>query len=96
MRRSHPRPGLAILAGAAALAFTPGQAADDPLVGFTAQGSRAQRELETRFDALLRADNLRGWLQHMTRHPTHVGSPGAGPTPSGWSSSSRPGATRRA
>ncbi|MDP2955499.1 MAG: transferrin receptor-like dimerization domain-containing protein [Longimicrobiales bacterium] len=77
MRRSFIRPSLAFLTGMAALAFTPAQSADDTLVGFTAQGSRAQRDLEARFDAQLQAENLRTRLEHLTRHPTHVGSPGA-------------------
>lgn len=77
MRRSTIRLSFGILTAAASLAFTPAPAADDTLIGFTAEGSRAQRELETRFDALLSVENLPTWLKQLTRHPTHVGSPGA-------------------
>jgi len=77
MRRSLIRPSLGILTAVATLAFTPAQSADDTLIGFTSDGSRAQRELEARFDAQLRVENLPAWLKHLTRHPTHVGSPGA-------------------
>jgi N-acetylated-alpha-linked acidic dipeptidase len=68
---------LTALASVVALAMTPVQASNDGLLGFTDQGARAQRELEARFDAHLEADSLRSWLRHLTRHPTHVGSPGA-------------------
>ncbi|GMV04081.1 MAG: hypothetical protein AMXMBFR53_03620 [Gemmatimonadota bacterium] len=77
MRRSIIRLSFGILTAAASLAFTPAPAADDTLIGFTAEGGRAQRELEARFDAQLRVENLPTWLKHLTRHPTHVGSPGA-------------------
>ena len=45
-----------------------------PLVGFTAEGSTRQRQLESRFDAALRADDLRSWMKQMTAYPHHVGS----------------------
>lgn len=77
MRRSTLRCSLGVLTGLAALAFTPVQSTDDTLLGFTAEGSGAQRALEARFDANLRADTLSAWLKHLTRHPNHVGSPGA-------------------
>jgi N-acetylated-alpha-linked acidic dipeptidase len=77
MRRSYLRSTLAILSGVAALAFTPVQSTPDTLLGFTAEGSRAQRALEARFDDQLQAENLRSRLKHLTRHPNHVGSPGA-------------------
>ena len=35
-----------------------------------------QRDLEADYDSQLNADNLDEWLQYLTRHPTHVGSPG--------------------
>lgn len=77
MRRNTVPYGFAVLAGLAALAFTPLQSSDDTLLGFTAEGSRAQRDLEARFDDHLEADTLRAWLKYLTRHPNHVGSPGA-------------------
>ena len=53
-------------------------AADKPapvLIGFDAAGSSAQRALETRFDAQLKADDQRDWLHDMASEPNHVGSP---------------------
>jgi len=65
-----------ILTAAALLGSTPRQSSDGTLLGFTAEGSRAQRELERRFDERLMAENLRERLRHLTRHPNHIGSPG--------------------
>ncbi|MFN2501966.1 MAG: M28 family metallopeptidase [Pyrinomonadaceae bacterium] len=45
------------------------------LMGFYGDSSRAQRALETRFDALLRAENLRDWNKRMSARPHHLGSP---------------------
>jgi N-acetylated-alpha-linked acidic dipeptidase len=75
MHRSIRLAAISALA-AASLALTPAHSADDTLLGFTADGARAQREIEARFDAQLDASNLRSWLEHLTRHPNHVGSPG--------------------
>ena len=77
MPRLRVRISLAGLTALAALAATPQQSADHALLGFTAESTRAQRDLEARFDAQLDADNLRNWMRHLSRHPTHVGSPGA-------------------
>ena len=77
MPRIRVRISLAVLTALAALAATPQQSADHALLGFTAESTRAQRDLEARFDAQLDADNLRNWMRHLSRHPTHVGSPGA-------------------
>jgi N-acetylated-alpha-linked acidic dipeptidase len=76
MRRTAARSTLAVLTGLTALAFTPAQSADEPLWGFTAEGTRAERQLEARFDAQLQTDSLRSWLQHLSRQPDHLGSPG--------------------
>jgi N-acetylated-alpha-linked acidic dipeptidase len=46
-----------------------------PLLGFSPQSSAAQRSLEARFDATLRKENLREWMQWMTARPHHLGSP---------------------
>ena len=77
MVRKHIRSSLVALSSLTLIAFTPAQSARETLLGFTPETSRVQREVEDRFDAHLRAENLRSWLQHLTRHPTHVGSPGA-------------------
>ncbi|MBA3342206.1 MAG: M28 family peptidase [Gemmatimonadaceae bacterium] len=50
-------------------------ASDKPLLGFSTEGAARQRALETRFDALLRKDNLREWMKRLTARPHHVGSP---------------------
>ena len=63
-----------LLGGAAAFAAPPPPAAP-PLLGFSAERAAAQRDLEARFDAVLRADNLRTWMQRLTAHPHPVGSP---------------------
>lgn len=78
MSRTYVRTTLLILTCTALLAAAPTQSADgDVLLGFTAQSSVEQRALEERYDRLLEADELRERLRHLTRHPTHVGSPGA-------------------
>ena len=46
-----------------------------PLLGFSAERAAAQRDLEARFDAVLRAENLRTWMQRLSAHPHPVGSP---------------------
>src|SRR5262245_6551168 len=46
-----------------------------PLLGFSSQSSASQRALEARFDAALRKENLRDWMQWMTAKPHHLGSP---------------------
>jgi N-acetylated-alpha-linked acidic dipeptidase len=46
------------------------------LLGFSDESSAMQRDLEADYDSQLNADNLDEWLQYLTRHPTHVGSPG--------------------
>ncbi len=57
-----------------AIASTP-QTGDSPLLGFTAEGARQQRELEGRYDSHLNADNLREWMRFITAKPIYVGSP---------------------
>ncbi|HEX8847069.1 MAG TPA: M28 family metallopeptidase [Pyrinomonadaceae bacterium] len=47
---------------------------DKPLLGFTRDGSVRQRELEARFDALLKKENLREWMKRLTARPHHLGS----------------------
>jgi N-acetylated-alpha-linked acidic dipeptidase len=46
-----------------------------PILGFTAATAEQQLELESRFDALLSAENLRDWMQMITAEPIYVGSP---------------------
>ncbi len=48
---------------------------DPPMLGFTEETAAQELELESRFDALLRAENLREWMQLATVEPIYVGSP---------------------
>ncbi len=64
---------LAVLA-AAALDPTAGADSDKPLLGFTAEASALQRDLESRFDDRLKADNLREWMKRMAARPHELGS----------------------
>ncbi len=59
-----------------ALAFlaTAAVAEDRVLLGFDADGSKAQRELEARFDADLDAGDLDRWLKRLSARPHHAGS----------------------
>ncbi len=53
-------------------------AADKPLLGFSAETSAVQRDLEARFDDRLRAENLRAWMKRLSARPHAVGSPYGG------------------
>lgn len=46
-----------------------------PLMGFSPVNSARQKELESKFDSHLKADNLREWMKRLSAHPHHVGSP---------------------
>lgn len=46
-----------------------------PMLGFTEETAEQQLQLESRFDALLRVENLREWMQLATVEPIYVGSP---------------------
>jgi len=56
------------------VAFTP-RPLSPPMLGFTAETAAQQLQLESRFDALLSAENLRDWMQLATVEPIYVGSP---------------------
>ncbi len=49
--------------------------ADRPLLGFDRASTAAERALEARFDATLRAEDLRAWLKRLSARPHHLGSP---------------------
>lgn len=53
----------------------PPAAPDAPLFGFSAAHAGEQRALEARFDSFLRAEDQRDWMQRLTAHPHHLGSP---------------------
>lgn len=44
------------------------------MLGFTTERARTQADLESRFDANLRVDNLRSWLKRLSARPHHLGS----------------------
>jgi N-acetylated-alpha-linked acidic dipeptidase len=45
------------------------------LMGYTEANAKAQLEWEKQFDAKLNTKNLDTWMQFLTSHPHHVGSP---------------------
>ena len=45
------------------------------LVGFDGSSVAAQQQLERRFDAAIRKDDLKPWLERLAARPHHVGSP---------------------
>ena len=74
---------LSWLLPSAVVAAAPKDGAADPaagdgggaLFGFGSASTASQRELEERFDAELRVENLRNWMKRMAARPHHVGSP---------------------
>ncbi len=50
-------------------------AGDKALMGFSGENSQKQKALEAKFDAALKADNLRTWMKRLSARPHHVGSP---------------------
>ena len=75
MSRFNFRFGLSPVCAVLAILFVPAST-HAQLLGFSDESSAMQRDLETDYDSQLNADNLDEWLQYLTRHPTHVGSPG--------------------
>ncbi|HEV7645735.1 MAG TPA: M28 family metallopeptidase [Pyrinomonadaceae bacterium] len=47
----------------------------EPILGFAPENAQKQRSLENKFDAALKADNLRTWMKRLSARPHHVGSP---------------------
>ncbi|TAN07319.1 MAG: M28 family peptidase [Rhodanobacteraceae bacterium] len=67
---------LACVAGAATPAGpAPASPTATGMLGFTAQGVAQQQTLEKRFNALLSAPEMRGWLEQLSVEPNQVGSP---------------------
>jgi N-acetylated-alpha-linked acidic dipeptidase len=50
-------------------------AEETPLMGYSAESSRTQRGWEEKFRATPSPANLRAYMQRLTAHPHHVGSP---------------------
>ncbi|MFK5923829.1 MAG: transferrin receptor-like dimerization domain-containing protein [Verrucomicrobiota bacterium] len=51
-----------------------GKGCAEDLLGFDDASSRAQRGLEKKFDASLKAEDMDAWLKHMSAKPHHAGS----------------------
>jgi N-acetylated-alpha-linked acidic dipeptidase len=80
MRTLHPpRPFIIRHAGAAivlALAHTAYAADEAPhMIGFSDAHAKEQAAIEAKFDAQLRTDDQRAWMERMASAPNHVGSP---------------------
>jgi N-acetylated-alpha-linked acidic dipeptidase len=48
---------------------------DKTLMGFSPASSSREKSIETKFDSILRRENLREWLKRLSAKPHHVGSP---------------------
>jgi N-acetylated-alpha-linked acidic dipeptidase len=48
---------------------------EQTLYGYSAEGSRAERQWEEKLRAIPNPENLRSYMQHLSAHPHHVGSP---------------------
>jgi N-acetylated-alpha-linked acidic dipeptidase len=48
---------------------------DTSILGFSAKGAQAQRELEATLDTKISPQELREWMKRLSAHPHHVGSP---------------------
>ncbi|MDT7809237.1 MAG: N-acetylated-alpha-linked acidic dipeptidase [Acidobacteriota bacterium] len=73
LRRSRPLAALLLLCAllSAQAATLPG---DKLLTGFRPESAERQRDLEARYDSLLKKENLREWLKRLSARPHHVGS----------------------
>jgi N-acetylated-alpha-linked acidic dipeptidase len=49
--------------------------AEEPLLGFSGQRAAEEQRLEASLDALIRAENLRLWMEQLAGRPHHAGSP---------------------
>jgi N-acetylated-alpha-linked acidic dipeptidase len=55
--------------------FAQSTSVDRPLLGFTADASQRERQLESQFDGFLKTQDLHDWMKRMSARPHHVGSP---------------------
>jgi N-acetylated-alpha-linked acidic dipeptidase len=67
-------PALALSLAGQAVAQPP-VSSSEPLLGFSNDRAIEERGLEAKFDSFLSAANQRQWMQRLTAHPHHVGSP---------------------
>ncbi|HUD84002.1 MAG TPA: M28 family peptidase, partial [Candidatus Saccharimonadales bacterium] len=77
LSKRHRNSVVAISALVVALGIQARALADDsrPLYGFSPSNSEAQLKLEVSFRALPDPENLRQYMQRLSAHPHHVGSP---------------------
>src|ERR1700726_2209541 len=47
---------------------------EQPLLGYSAESSRAERQWEEKMRAIPSPDNLRAYMQHLAAHPHNVGT----------------------
>ena len=65
-----------VFAGIALAPFGNNVTADEqPLFGYSADSSRTERQWEEKLRAIPSPDNLRAYMQRLSAHPHHVGSP---------------------
>lgn len=65
--------GILILSVLSSVLFA--QAQNKNLMGFSAENSSKQADLEVKFDSSLKRENLREWMKRLSARPHHVGSP---------------------
>jgi N-acetylated-alpha-linked acidic dipeptidase len=75
MRRSRPLAAALLVSLAVPLPVFAGDATPPVLMGFSREGSTAERALEARFDANLETGRLRAAMKRLSARPHHVGSP---------------------
>jgi N-acetylated-alpha-linked acidic dipeptidase len=75
MRLRFLRPLVALLLLCALMPVRAVPPDDKTLTGFDGESSERERALESRFDSLLRKENLREWMKRLAARPHHVGSP---------------------
>jgi N-acetylated-alpha-linked acidic dipeptidase len=66
---------LCLLALSSFLLLAASSDTEPPLHGYSAASSRIQREWETKFRAIPEPQNQRDYMQRLSAHPHHVGSP---------------------
>ena len=75
LRRALVAGILTVALTAAPLAQQPSTPSGSALSGFTPARRAAHLDLEKRFDAELKAENLRAWMRQLAARPHHLGSP---------------------
>ncbi|MEP6944466.1 MAG: M28 family metallopeptidase [Acidobacteriota bacterium] len=73
MKRTLLRTVIVLVLGVSVFAQTM-STGNATMLGFSSAGAAGQRELETRFDALLSPTDQRDWLKRLSARPHHLGS----------------------